>query len=178
MNLLKRSGLTMFRVESLATHGGSNRIYCARTRPHEKSVQSAWDLEKFSGLDNLDTYDDFATRVETSKRQWVHLITRIKESGKKIVAYGATSKLTVVTNYCGLDSNYLDYVIDTTPAKQNKLMPGTHIEIVSREESDFESADYALLGAWNYKDEIMAKERKWINNGGRFITHVPFVHII
>lgn len=176
--LLKKVGLSIFRVESTTTHGGSNRVYCSRARKPEKSVQLAWDIERFSGLDNIETYQAFATRVETSKKQLVQLLTRIKQDGKRIVGYGATSKLTVVLNYCGIDSNLLDYVIDTTPAKQGKLMPGTHVEIVSREDADFDKVDFALLGAWNYQDEISTKERKWTNNGGRFITHVPFVRIV
>ena len=38
--------------------------------------------------------------------------------------------------------------------------------------------DYVFLGAWNFKDEIFKKERKFIKNGGKFITHVPYPRIL
>ncbi len=53
-----------------------------------------------------------------------------------------------------------------------------HIPIVSPEVGFNNSVDYAFLGAWNFKDEILEKERKFVDGGGRFITHIPFVHII
>ena len=39
-------------------------------------------------------------------------------------------------------------------------------------------ADYVFLGAWNFKKEIFKKEKKYIKNGGKFITHVPVPKII
>jgi methylation protein EvaC len=41
-----------------------------------------------------------------------------------------------------------------------------------------EKIDYAFLGAWNFSKEIMAKEKKFLKNGGKFITHVPNVRIL
>ena len=40
------------------------------------------------------------------------------------------------------------------------------------------SVDYAFLGAWNFKKEILNKEKDFIKKGGKFITHVPFIKIL
>ena len=41
-----------------------------------------------------------------------------------------------------------------------------------------EKIDYVFLGAWNFKKEILKKEKKYLNYGGKFITHVPYIRII
>ena len=72
----------------------------------------------------------------------------------------------------------ISYITDTTPEKQGKLSPGTHIPIITPEEGFNESVDFAYLGAWNFIKEISEKESKYLANGGKFITHVPTVKII
>ena len=102
----------------------------------------------------------------------------LKSKNKKIISYGATYKSTTVFNYCKIDTNYFHYVTDTTNNKQGKFTPGTHIPIVSPDIGFNDSVDYAFLGAWNFKKEILNKEKKFIKRGGKFITHVPEVKIL
>ncbi len=72
----------------------------------------------------------------------------------------------------------IDYFVDTTPDKTNKFMPGKNIKILKYNQKLLENVDYIYLGAWNFIDEIFKKEKKLIENDGRFITHVPFPKII
>ena len=72
----------------------------------------------------------------------------------------------------------MDYVTDTTLNKQGKFTPGKHIPIISAEVGFNKSVDYAFLGAWNFKKEILKKEKNFLKRGGRFISHVPIVKII
>ena len=102
----------------------------------------------------------------------------MKKKRKKIISYGATYKSTTVFNYCNVDSKLIDYVTDTTLNKQGRYTPGTHIPIISPEKGMNETVNYAFLGAWNFKKEIFNKEKKLINKGLRFITHVPWPQII
>ena len=69
-------------------------------------------------------------------------------------------------------------MIDTTKNKQGKFTSGMHLPILSPEEGINDTVDYAFLGAWNFKKEILNKEKKYIKGGGKFITHVPKVKII
>lgn len=176
-NILKRNGLTLFRVDNLSVHGGSNRIYVAKenTVEVEDSVLDNLMRERDFGVDNFQTYEIFADRVAESKRELVSLIRKIKDDGKRIMSIGATAKSTTVFNYCGIDKELIDVITDTTSDKQGKFSPGVHIPIMSREDINMFDYDYAYLGAWNFKDVIANKERKFVENGGKFITHVPFV---
>lgn len=178
-NVLERNNMEIFRVESLDVHGGSNRIFACRIgeRSIDESVSYHISMEKEAGLDRLETYVNFGKQIETSKKQLTNLLKELKRKGSKIISYGATSKSTTVFNYCGINGSTIDYIVDTTPSKQNKFSPGVHIPVIPPEEGMTEDVDYAFLGAWNFENEITAKEKDFLRRG-RFITHVPFVRII
>ena len=179
-NLLNRSGLEIFRVENLDVHGGSNRIYACKqgTRKIENSVVENLNIEQEYGIGDLTTYREFAKKVERSKDALINLLTSLKDEGRKIVSYGATSKSTTVFNYCSIGPELIDYIVDTTKDKQGKLSPGAHIPVIAPEKGFDDSVDVAFLGAWNYEKEILTKEDKFLRNGGRFITHIPYVRIV
>lgn len=172
--VLEKAGLEIFKVENLKVHGGSNRIYACHKdkRIIDASVKKAIKYEKELGLDLLETYMNFAKNVADSKRSLWAQLDQIKKSGKKIVSYGATSKSTTVFNYCKIGPNVIDYIVDTTPEKQEKLSPGMHIPIVSPDIGFDKSVDIAFLGAWNFSKEIKEKEHEFIKRGGKFISHI------
>ena len=178
-NILLSKGIEIFRVQEMTVHGGSNRIYSclAGSRRIEKSVYDHLEKERDSGLDNLSTYHLFSSRVHQSRDQLINLLIELKRQGKKIISYGATSKSTTVFNYCGITSELIDYIVDTTPSKQGKFSPGVHIPVISPEEGLDKNVDYAFLGAWNFENEILSKEKDFTVNN-RFITHVPYVRFI
>ncbi len=180
-NILKKNGLEIFKVENIKPHGGSNRIFTKELLGRydiDKSVNENIDLELKKGLDKFKTYEKFAERVQNSKQDLINLLKDLKAKGKKIISYGATSKSSIIFNFCEIDTKYIDYIIDTTPDKQEKLSPGMHIPVISPEEGLNETVDYAFLGAWNYEKEILNKEKNFIDRGGKFITHVPYVRIL
>jgi methylation protein EvaC len=179
--LLEANDLMIVDIETMPTHGGSNRIYArhqSKRNVVSEAVRRKLSEEEAFGLDDLQTYLDFARRVKASRDKLIELFNMIAKEGIKIIGYGATSKSTVVLNYCQIDSDYIQYFTDTTPEKQCKLMPGQHIPIVAPVDLIEENVDYAFLGAWNFRDEIMRKEKRYIRNGGAFITHVPDVMVI
>ena len=178
-NILFQQNLEIFKVEELDVHGGSNRIFVGRlgTKKIHASVDVHLSKEKNVGMHEISTYHNFAVRVEQSKIQLIGLLKELKRKGNKIISYGATSKSTTVFNYCGITTELIDYIVDTTPSKQSKLSPGAHIPVISPDAGFNSNVDYAFLGAWNYEQEICAKEDEFLKNG-RFITHVPYVRLI
>jgi SAM-dependent methyltransferase len=179
-NILKENGLEIVGVKNLKVHGGSNRIFVKKintSTPH-KSVEQNKSHERVLGLDNFETFITFAKKVEQSKKDLISLLTQCKKENKKVISYGATSKSTTVFNYCNIGTDLIQYITDTTPEKQDKLSPGVHIPIISPEKGFDNSVDYAYLGALNFIKEISEKENDYLNNGGKFITHVPTIKII
>jgi SAM-dependent methyltransferase len=179
-NILERNGLTIIRVDNTDVHGGSNRIWAMKTDRVDMvdtSVQENLDFEKLMGLDDMGTFINFAQKVEQSKKDLIEVLKKCKKLGKKVISYGATSKSTTVFNYCGIDPTLISYVSDTTPEKQNKLTPGSHIPVVFKDKIE-DDVDYVYLGAWNFATEIKEKEKDFVNRGGKFITHVPLVKFV
>ena len=180
-NIIKSSNLRIFDVEEINTHCGSMRYYICKEQGRFKPTKRFKILYKKEikyGINKFSTYNKFSKKVKKSKKDLVNLLKNLKKKNKKIISYGATYKSTTIFNYCNIGKNFLDYVIDTTPNKQSKFTPGKHVPIISPEKGFNITVDYAFLGAWNFKKEIMSKEKNFIKRGGKFITHVPKARII
>ena len=180
-NVVKSSNLRLFDAEKIDTHGGSMRYYiCKDSVKHKntKRLNTIIKNEKKAKLDKFSTYVGFSKRVEKSKNDLIKIFKKLKNKNKKIISYGATYKSSTVFNYCNIGTKFINYVTDTTLNKQGKFTPGKHIPIVSPEIGMNNEVDYAFLGAWNFKKEILKKEKDFIKRGGKFITHVPSPKII
>ncbi len=180
-NITKKTGLSIFNIEKLKTHGGSNRIYFKKISNKaikiSKVVSDHLTMERKIGINNIKIYNKFSEEVKNSKKKLVKIFKNLKKKKEKIIGYGATYKSSTVLNYCKLDNKYIDYFLDTTPTKIGKFTPGTHIPIFKYKKIP-DDINYAFLGAWNFKDEIFKKEKSFIKRGGKFISHVPYPKII
>ena len=179
-NLFARHGLEIVDAEAHEVHGGSMRYTAAKTGARQPSARLA-ELrarEDSLGLDQVETFQALRDRVLSSKEQLVSLLKKLEQDGKRVVGYGATSKSTTVTNFCGIGPDLIEFISDTTPIKQDKFSPGTHIPVKSYEAFLEDYPDYAVLFAWNHGGEILAKEEPFLKQGGRFITFVPDVRIL
>ena len=74
--------------------------------------------------------------------------------------------------------DYLDYLTEKTDIKIGLHSPGTHIEIFEDEKILEDKPDYALLLAWNFKEEIMKNLEGFKENKGKFIIPIPKPKII
>ncbi len=167
-------------VQPQTTHGGSMRYVLAHrgAYPVGDSVVRLVAGEQEQGLDRLATFESFRVSVEESRTKLVSLLRDLKARGKKVAGYGATSKSTTILNYCGIGSDLIAYISDTTPIKQGKCTPGMHIPVVPYQTFKEDPPDYAVLFAWNHAEEIMAKEREFMAAGGKWIVHVPEVRVL
>ena len=144
----------------------------------KKSVFNNFKKEKTHGLHKFATYENFAQKVMLSKAKLNEIFLNLIKNKKKIIGYGATAKSCTVLNYCKIKKDTIKFFYDTTSFKINKYLPGTKIKIKKYKKLKTGDADYVFLGAWNFRDEIFKKEKAFIKNGGKFITHVPFPKII
>lgn len=134
--------------------------------------------EEILGLHLSETYNRLRHAIERSRNDLMGLLHEFKQQNKRVIGYGATSKSTTVTNYCGITSDLVEFISDTTPIKQGKFSPGTHIPVRPYEEFVTNYPDYALLFAWNHAAEIMAKEQNFHGAGGKWLVYVPRVGVL
>ncbi|WP_255392555.1 MULTISPECIES: class I SAM-dependent methyltransferase [unclassified Mycobacterium] len=178
--LAAQFGFELIDVEHLPLHGGSIRYTVARPGNSKPSAAVAEFLarEEAEGLADEATFDEFAAAVDRVRTDLVTLLRDIRSDGRRVVGYGATSRSATVMNYCGIGPELLPMVCDSTPEKQGRLTPGTKIPVCPPEWFSAPYPDYALLFAWNHAEEIMAKERQFHENGGRWILYAPKVHLV
>ena len=132
-------------------------------------VSDLMEEELKSRLNDIQTLDHFRKRCETSRENIINLVESIRSSGNRIAGYGAATKSTIILNYTGLDTNCLEFIVDSTPAKQGKYSPGMHIPIKSPEYFHNHYPDYTIIFPWNHFDEITKKEREYRDCGGQWI---------
>jgi hypothetical protein len=170
-------GLTLFDVEEISSHGGSLRIYAGHsddaTKRIEQRVSQLLEREETAGFTRLDTYVSFAAKVQEAKRKLLEFLIAMKRQRKSIAGYGAPGKGNTLLNYCGIRTDFLDYVVDRNPYKQGKFLPGTHIPIFHPDKIRETKPDYLLILPWNLKGEIIEQNahiREW---GGQFVVPIP-----
>lgn len=174
--IFKTSGLRIYDVEELPTHGGSLRVYGCHSEStivNNISVSELLAEELSRGLCELGTYRDFQSRTNQIKNDLIVFLIKQKQLGKKVAAYGAAAKGNTLLNYAGIKSDLLPFVCDAAPSKQGKYLPGTHIPILHPDELKRQKPDLVLILPWNIQEEVMeqlAYIREW---GGKFIVAVP-----
>ena len=181
-NLLSKFGLEIFDIENLPTHGGSIRYYIKRKTNKKQKISYRFNnqiqKEIKLGIHKFETYKKFSVNVLKSKIKLLQILNKIKKDKKKIIGYGATAKAVTVLNYCNINKDLICNFTDTTPEKINNYMPGKNIKILRYNKNILKNYDYVFLGAWNFRKEIMKKEKRYIKNGLKLITHIPYPKFI
>jgi SAM-dependent methyltransferase len=172
--------LELFDVEELSTHGGSLRIYARPPASGDGAsprLEELRDRERAAGLDDLAVYRAFEDRVRAAKRDLLDFLITARRDGKAVVAYGAAAKGNTLLNYCGIRSDFVDYVVDRSPHKQGRFLPGTRLPIHPPERVSETRPDYLLILPWNLKDEIVDQMAHVRDFNCRFVTPIPTVQI-
>jgi len=174
--------LEIFNVDELPTHGGSLRIYAKhkedKSKEISKNVEEMENKEISKKMNTINYYKNFQNKADKIKYDFLQLLIEQNRNGKKIIAYGAAAKGNTLLNYCGIKNDLIEFVVDLSPHKQGKYLPGSHIPIVNEEEIKKLKPDYIITLPWNIKDEIMNQlsyVKQW---GCKFIIPIPEVMII
>jgi SAM-dependent methyltransferase len=167
--LLERHGFYVVDAERIPMHGGSLRVTAALARANDvtANVRRLLEYEDKLGLSQWETWSRFGTQVGR-KIGIVRDVFETLSRHRRVWAYGAAGKATMWVNACGM--HYLGGIVDASPLRAGKFMPGTHTPIVFPEEFKRANPDYVFVTAWNYSDVIKAKE-KWFS--GTWATPLP-----
>ncbi len=174
-------GLDIFDVEELPTHGGSLRIFAKHIEnisiPNSGRVLAMLEKENQFGLTTIETYTTYQEASEKVKNDFLIFLLNAKNQGKKVAAYGAAAKGVTLLNFCGVRKDLINFVVDASPHKQSKFLPGIHVPVVSEEEISKNKPDYVVILPWNLKEEISAQlsyVRSW---DAKFVVAVPKLEI-
>ena len=178
--LFRGNGLVIENVERLPIHGGSLRLFVTHQgwghpRP---AVQTLLEEEAAWGVNRLDFYRGFAHRVESLRTSLRGLLRGLKQSGKRLAAYGAAAKGSTLLNYCGIGTETVDFVVDRSSYKHGRYMPGVHLPIYPPTRLLEAMPDYVLLLTWNIAQEILEQQGQYRQQGGKFILPMPEPKVI
>jgi SAM-dependent methyltransferase len=181
INIFSANGLAVFDVEELGSHGGSLRVFAQRSgagkQPINNKVAQLLHREAVAGMNRTSYYEGFQAHADRVKNDFLTFLLETKQSGKTVAGYGAAAKGNTLLNYAGVRPDLFSYVVDRSPAKQDKFLPGSRIPIVAETYLKKNQPDYVVILPWNLREEVMtqlAYIRKW---GGKFVTAVPALEV-
>jgi SAM-dependent methyltransferase len=182
-HLLKKSGLKLFRAEKTQTNGGSIIVYicdeqCDLYEKQEwKTNLRSLRFEEFEKeLDENKTYEKFRLEVESYLKKLKSILLEYKNNNKVAHLYGASTKMNVVLEAAGIDSELIPYAAERSPEKWGaKTLFG--INIISESDSRKMKPDIYLCSLVGFKKEIIEREKDYLNSGGE-IMFLPSFEIV
>ena len=165
--LFERNGLEIYDVRENKINGGSYRLFARH------SQRGSIDYpEHYTEVDLL----RFRDRLQEQRARCVSYIKNAAASGKKVYAYGASTKGNVILQYYGLDNQLILGAADRNPAKGGAYTL-TDIPIVSEEEGRAK-ADVFLVLPYGFIEEFVGRETAWLRGGGEFVVPLPEFRVI
>jgi hypothetical protein len=181
--ILDRAGLKLVDVTMNAINGGSFTVTAAKKdnksiKPNQAVIDWMLEQEDRMALKTPKPYRDFEERVFRHREDLTRLVRTLNADGKKIVAYGASTKGNVTLQFCSFTSKDIAAVAEVNPDKYGCVTPGSHIPIVSETDAKAMEPDYFLVLPWHFKDGIVRREKEFLSAGGKMIFPFPEIEII
>ena len=174
--IFRNQGLKIIDVEKLRTHGGSLRIFVAKSESSwqiKDSVEKTINEEAALDPRNEEVWTSLQERTLRTKLDLLAELVKCKKDGIRVAAYGAAAKGNTLLNYSGIDSDLIEYVVDLNPYKQGNLLPGSRIPIVGENKLMESPPDVLLILPWNLFDEIKEQLSYLSSNGTKFLRAIP-----
>ena len=183
--LVSMNGMKIIKVGINDINGGSIRCYAThddnfrfKNREDIEAIEEVRRQEFDLELDSDKPYRNFQERIDRHREELSELLKSLKQKGKTIHIYGASTKGNTILQWCGIDASIVDYAADRNPDKDGAKTIGTEIPIISEEKSRAMNPDYYLVLPWHFKKEFLEREKKSLDKGTKFIFPLPEIEII
>ena len=176
VDLLTQEGLRVINVSYHDMHAGTLRVLSVKKssqRQPDSTILSFLNLEKTLTEEYCVRWGE---RTQKKIGYYKEFLMDAHVAGSSVACFGAAAKGCVFLNSCGIDHTMIKFIIDDTTFKQGKFVPGTGIEVVSRDVLKKEKIDYILILAHNFKDYIIDSLKN--EYFGEFIVMFPDIKIL
>lgn len=155
--LAKRFNLNLFNIDWVDIQGGSNRYWLSKSESKLAKVDDIIGKEKARGL--LDSYEwkKSYLSIKDSIDRFRIKVQKLNDLGAVVCGFAASAKSTVTMNFAGIKPGQILFVADDVKEKQERIIPGVMVPIVSTERMlDADPTDIIVF-SWNIYDEIKRK---------------------
>lgn len=180
-DLMSRNGMAVFDASANAVNGGSLRVMVAHKearRPASEGLKYLLLTERVFRLEEEETYRIFTKLIRHSIRQVRRYIDDARKDGKTVLALGASTKGNVMMQLCGIDKTVIPYISERNAFKVGLRTSGTDMELISEERARAMKPYCLFVIPWNFKAEIVAREKEYIDQGGRLLFIMPYPYVI
>lgn len=167
--LLNRHGMEMFDAYLAPIHGGSIIGFVSHKGEHplEPRLLKLRKEEDESGCNTLEAYKQFERRIQRMKMENLEYLHTAKVAGKRVYGFGAPVKGNTLLNYFGIGPELVEFLVEKNELRRGLYSPGMHIPLLMEDEVK-EPPDIYYVLAWNFKQEILAKNQALIKQGVDF----------
>ena len=181
--ILQKFGLEIFNITSNDMNGGSIRYFIKfnknkKIKKNKKNLKFYYNYEGYFYRNLNKKLLKFKNQIKKSKSKLTEFVQKTLLSNKSIHVYGASTKGNIILQYCKINQNLIKFAADRNPDKFGRYTPGSNIKIISEIESRALKPDYYLVMPWHFKKEIVERERKYSQEGGKLLFPLPNFQII
>lgn len=170
---LGRAGVAVIDAVPQPVYGGALRVFATVGGTTGSRVSEIRARERAAGIDRAEGLDPLREAIERARREVVGHLTGAQAGGRLVAGYGAPARAITFLNAVGVGPGLLPYVVDRSPAKQDRMIPGVRIPIRSPEALAHDSPDEILILTWDLADEVVRSIRPLVGDGTRFLVAVP-----
>lgn len=165
--------LALVAIDTRKINGGSLRFTIRRMKHAQPVV-----IGHVADIGSRDALDQFAWRVGQYKDQLLGVIDQALRNDRTIDLYAASTKSSMLLQYCGIDSSRIRYAVERSPEKWGRVTSGTRIPVISEEDWRVDPAPCAILGGWQFLDAFVLREAEYLQNGGAFLVPLPSPRVV
>ena len=183
--LINKLNLKLFYAETNAVNGGSIRLYICKknSKTYDKSnftkeLNNLKKEEQKLRLTHSETYFNFEKIVTELKTKTVKFVEEIINNKKTVLALGASTKGNIILQHFGLTKEKIPYISERNPDKVGLKCLGSDIELISEDQARKIKPEAFIVLPWNFKNEIVEREKDYLNMGGKLMFVMPYPHVV
>ena len=183
--LLKQLNLKCFYAETNAVNGGSIRFFVCKNTCNKynkleylKNLEQLKKKEKDYNLKDKSTFINFQKKITKIKNTTNTFVDKLIKSKETVLALGASTKGNILLQHFGLDKSKIPFISERNPEKVGLKCLGSDIELISEERARSMKPRAFIVLPWNFKEEIIKREKKYIDSGGQLMFPMPYPHVV
>lgn len=179
--LMDKNGLNIFHAEENGVNGGSIKVFIShkeKNTPLTQNFKSLYKKEDELNLNEVETYFGFKNKANYIKETVCAYIKNEQDNGNLVIGLGASTKGNMLLQFFGIGKEIIASISERNPDKVGLRTLGTDMELISEEDARNLNPSCMVVLPWYFKEEIIKREKEYVENGGKLLIPMPYPHVI